>query len=235
MIIGDRLEETMKNQHLASLQSTFENEQNKENAVAMEQYMRGMFPFVGLRAPDRELHSRAFMRELKFNADEDIISIMRSLWEKPEREYQYVAVDYLVRNKRHLSLEHLDFIEYLIVTKSWWDTVDLIANHLVGALFSKYPQLIKERGDEWLHSDNIWLQRTMLLFQLKYKEATDKALLFSIIKQTLHIDKFFIQKAIGWSLREYSKANPDAVIDFIESHELSNLAVREGLKHIQRK
>ncbi len=224
----------MENKHLQLLQSTFENERNKEKAVGMEKYMRGMFPFIGLQAPDRKLLSRTFMRELKFQ-DENITSIIRSLWEKPEREYQYVAVDYLVRNKRHLSVEHLDFIEYLIVTKSWWDTVDLIASHLVGTLFSKHPQLIKDRGQEWLHSDNKWLQRTMILFQLKYKEKTNEKLLFSIIEQTLHIKEFFIQKAIGWSLREYSKTNPEVVTDFIENHELSNLAKREGLKYLQRK
>lgn len=223
----------MENKHLQLLQSTFESERNTEKATDMEKYMRGMFPFIGLRAPDRKLLSRTFMRELKFQ-DEDMMSVIHSLWEKPEREYQYVAVDYLIKNKRYLNVEYLDMIKYLIVTKSWWDTVDLIASHLVGILFSKYPQLIKERGDEWLHSDNIWLQRTMLLFQLKYKEETDKELLFSIIRQTYHIDEFFIQKAIGWSLREYSKTNPDAVIDFIESHELSNLAKREGLKIMQR-
>jgi len=219
----------MENKHLQLLQSIFESERNIEKATNMEKYMRGMFPFIGLRAPDRKLLSRTFMRELKFQ-DEGMMSVIHSLWEKPEREYQYVAVDYLVKNKRYLNVEHLDMIKYLIVTKSWWDTVDLIASHLVGTLFSKYPQLIKERGDEWLHSDNIWLQRTMLLFQLKYKEETDEELLFSIIRQTNHIEEFFIQKAIGWSLREYSKINPDAVIDFIKSHELSNLAKREGLK-----
>lgn len=224
----------MDNKHVQLLQSTFENERNQEKAVDMEKYMRGNFPFIGLPAPDRKLLSRTFMRELNFH-DEVVIPTIQSLWKKPEREYQYVAVDYLVRNKKYLGMEHLDFIEYLIITKSWWDTVDLIASHLVGGLFSKQPDLIKERGDKWLKSDNIWLKRTMLLFQLKFKERTDEALLFTIIKQLTEIDEFFIQKAIGWSLREYSKVNPDAVIEFIISHELSNLAKREGLKYVQKK
>lgn len=225
----------MKNKHLLLLHSTFENERNKEKAEGMKKYMRGMFPFIGLSAPDRKLLSRPFIRELNFNGDENIILLMRSLWEMPEREYQYVAVDYLVENKRHLNPEHLDLIEYLIVTKSWWDTVDLIASHLIGVLFSKYPQLIKDRGEEWVNSNNIWLQRTMILFQLKYKEKTDEALLFSVIEQVMEIDDFFIQKAIGWSLREYSKTKPEVVIEFIENHTLSNLAKREGLKYMKRK
>lgn len=229
------MEATMEIKHVQLLQSTFENERNKEKAVEMEKYMRGMFPFIGLQAQERRQLSSPFMKDLKFKENKDIESIIRSLWEMPEREYQYVAVDYLVRNKKHLTIDHLDLIEYLIVTKSWWDTVDLIASHLVGILFSKYPHLIKERGEEWLHSDHIWLQRTMLLFQLKYKEDTDEELLFSIIKQLNHIDEFFIQKAIGWSLREYSKTKPMVVTDFIERQALSNLAKREGLKYMQRK
>lgn len=220
----------MITQNLISLQSTFEKNSNEENAVQMEKYMRDKFSFLGLKAQERKQLSKEFIRELVFN--NKVESKVRSLWEKPEREYQYVAVDYLVRNKKHLSKEHIDLVEYLVTTKSWWDTVDLIASHLVGTIFQNNPQLITRKGDEWLHSENIWLQRTMIIFQLKYKEKTDEKLLFSIIQQLKHLDEFFIQKAIGWSLREYSKTSPQSVLQFIETHELSTLAQREGLKRI---
>lgn len=224
----------MENQQITCLQTTFENERNVDDAVAMEKYMRGRFPFIGLRSPERKRLSKSFLKDVKFTGDEEMITMIKSLWELPEREYHYVAVDYLVKNKKHLTEDHLELVAYLITHKSWWDTVDLVASHLVGALFSKYPHLIVEQGKDWIHSNNIWLQRTMLIFQLKYKEDTDEALLFSNIEQVLDIDEFFIQKAIGWSLREYSKTKPDAVIRFIETHDLSNLAQREGLKHIQK-
>src|SRR5699024_9475553 len=114
---------------------------------------------------------------------------------------------YLIKNKKLLKECHITLIEHIITTKSWWDTVDAIATHLVGELFAKYPHLITEKGDNWLRLENIWLQRSMILFQLKYKEKTNEDLLYSIIKQLKHIDEFFIQKAIGWSLREHSKTN----------------------------
>lgn len=221
----------MKKQHLLSLQTIFENNRNEENAIQMGKYMRNQFFFLGLKAQKRKELSKEFIRELKF--DQNIEPIIKALWERPEREYQYVAVDYLVRNKKHMQKEQMELTEYLITTKSWWDTVDAIASHLVGTLYQLYPNLIKEREEEWLRSDNIWLKRTMIIFQLKYKEKTDEGLLFSIIQQTKHIDEFFIQKAIGWSLREYSKINPQVVLHFIQCQELSNLAKSEGLKQIK--
>lgn len=216
----------MKQKHIKSLQSLFEQNRNPENAIHMEKYMRGQFPFYGLKAKERRELSKGFIRELPF--DENIESTIRQLWEGTEREYQYVAVDYLVKNKKKLNKVHINLLEYLITTKSWWDTVDAIASHLVGALFEESQDLIESRGNIWLNSENIWLKRTMILFQLKYKDNTDEALLYSIIQHTKSIDEFFIQKAIGWALREYSKINPSSVIAFIENQDLSNLVKKEG-------
>lgn len=218
---------------LHELIETFEHHRNPANAEQMEKYMRYKFSFLGIRSPDRKKLAMDFNKAVKFDSEVDIAEIIEYLWELPEREYQYVAVDYLVKNKRKLTEDQFDLIEYLLTTKSWWDTVDTIANHLVGSIFSKYPHMIKERGEAWLASGNLWLIRSMILFQLKYKEATDEALLFSIIQQTSHIDTFFIQKAIGWVLREYSKTNPEAVITFMKKNDLSNLAKREGMKYMK--
>ncbi|VEF49199.1 DNA-7-methylguanine glycosylase [Bacillus freudenreichii] len=217
---------------LTSFIGQMEENRDPEKAAAMKKYMKDLFPFFGIKAPERKNISKDFIKE--FNAVDDYESYVKELWELPEREYQYVAIDFLIKKKKNLDESHIDFIEYLIVTKSWWDTVDAIASHLAGTIFSKHPELIEKRGEKWLNSDNIWLKRTMILFQLKYKERTNDELLFSIIERTKHIDEFFIQKAIGWILREYSKTSPDAVNQFIESNELSNLAKREGLKYIQK-
>lgn len=218
--------------HLSAFFDLMEENRNSGNAAAMKKYMKDLFPFLGIKAAERRELSRDFIKEL-CNV-EDFEPVVLDLWALPEREYQYVAVDFLIKKKKYLDESHIDFIEYLLVTKSWWDTVDALASHLAGAVFSKRPELIQKQGKEWLNSENIWLKRTMLLFQLKYKERTNEELLFSIIEQTKHIEEFFIQKAIGWALREYSKTSLEAVRHFIDTHELSNLARREGLKHIQK-
>ncbi|MBS4220680.1 DNA alkylation repair protein [Bacillus sp. FJAT-49711] len=215
------------------LTEIFEKHQNRENAILMAKYMKDLFPFLGIRSPDRKTITSDWFKSISLSPNESLFPFIKELWIKPEREYQYVAIDYLIKKKKYLLETDIDLLEYVIVTKAWWDTVDLISSHLVGALFLKHPHLIKKHGEKWLLSGNMWLQRTMLLFQLKYKNQTDEQLLFSIIKRTSHINEFFIQKAIGWSLREYSKTSPDAVAQFTETNELSNLAKREGLKYIK--
>lgn len=220
--------------HLNQLTSVFQVNKNKENAEKMERYMKNNFPFYGIKSTERRQLSQTFHQSVKQISEEEVDQLVKKLWELPERENQYVALDFLIKRKKKLVETDIDLLEYLIVTKSWWDTVDLIASHLVGTLFMKYPQFVHERGEQWIQSDHLWLQRTMLIFQLRYKEETDEQLLFSTIERLNDKNEFFIQKAIGWALREYSKTNPEAVNTFIETHHLSPLSKREGLKIINK-
>ena len=165
---------------------------------------------------------------------EKITQIIKKLWAKPEREYQYFATELVERYEKKFQEDIIDLFEYMITHKSWWDTVDRISKNLVGSYFIKFPNKRDQYLKLWLDSNNIWLQRTCILFQLAYKENTDYKLLFDIITELKGIDEFFIQKAIGWALREYSKVDVERVKDFIENHELSPLSKREGLKYINK-
>ena len=136
--------------------------------------------------------------------------------------------------KKHINETHIPFLEELIVTKSWWDSVDSIVPTFLGGIFLKHPELISAYIPKWIASDNIWLQRTAILFQLKYKEKMDEELLFWIIGQLHSSKEFFIQKAIGWVLREYAKTNPDAVWEYVQNNELAPLSKREAIKHIKQ-
>lgn len=123
-------------------------------------------------------------------------------------------------------------MEELITSKSWWDTVDTLAQKAVGKIARSFPDVIEENIEFWNDSDHLWLQRSAILFQLKYKEQTNEDLLYRYIITHSQSKEFFIQKAIGWALREYSKTNPDSVRQFMEKHPLSKLSVREGSKYI---
>ena len=123
-------------------------------------------------------------------------------------------------------------LEELITHHSWWDTVDSIASNAVGEYFKAYPEMIPEVIERWRNSDNMWLNRTCLIFQLKYRDQLDFELLKSLIQQYLPVKEFFIQKAIGWSLRQHSKHDPAAVKAFADSLELSTVAKREAYKYI---
>ena len=158
--------------------------------------------------------------------------IITELWSKPQREFQYFAIDLNRKYLKKIEFQDIELFELMITNKSWWDTVDLIATNLVGAYFKLFPEQIIPVTKKWMNSDNMWLQRTCLIFQLKYKEEIDTDLLTDYILQLKDTKEFFINKAIGWILREYTRTNPEWVIDFVNKHELSNLSKREALKLI---
>lgn len=207
----------------------FHEHANPELAGPMRKYMKDHFPFLGIKAPLRKELSKRLLKEQ--GIPDDWETVVRQLWTMPEREFQYVAMDLLEKVKKRLEAGHLRLVEELITTKSWWDTVDYLAAHSVGTLFRLFPALIAPTNEGWIASGNLWLQRATILFQLSYKEKTDQELLFSNIRIYKDSQEFFIQKAIGWSLREYAKTDADAVLRFVEQTPLASLSRREALKH----
>lgn len=209
----------------------FLNNKNEENAKGMKAYLKDNFEFLGVKTPLRKQLSKEFLKE---KSKETFIdeALVRELWANEYRERQYIAIDYLIKQKKKLQREHIALIKDLIVTKSWWDSVDLIASHLAGELGRKYPELIEEYFLPWSESENMWLRRTAILYQLKYKENTNTDFLKQVIKVNLHQEEFFIRKAIGWSLREYSKSNQEWVREFIANNKLSKLSEKEASKYL---
>ncbi len=167
--------------YLIPLQAQFEQHANPTQGQPMQKYMRDQFPFLGIKSPLRKQLTKEFLRTYGLPPLDQVDAISRALWAWPQREYQYVAMDILQRMKKKLTAEFIDLFAYLLITKSWWDTVDLLASHNVGTLFANYPAIKDEAVAKWRIADNLWLRRTTLLFQLKYKANTDVALLFSLI------------------------------------------------------
>ena len=196
----------------------------------MSAYMRHKFPFLGIPMPERKKLSREFLKTV-YKKTVDWTFVFKC-WQLPEREYQYLAVDYLTKVKPVLTLADIPEFQSLITTKSWWDTVDALVT-IVGDIALRYPQ-VDDILILWSTDDNIWLRRSAIDHQLTRKEKTNTALLELIILNNLGQEEFFINKAIGWSLREFSKTNPDWVRGFIEKHKskMSPLSVREGSKYL---
>ncbi|MCA1055020.1 DNA alkylation repair protein [Rossellomorea aquimaris] len=214
------------------LVSALREHRNEENREAMEQYMRNQFAFFGIKTPERTVVIREFLKENGKPPVEELPDIVRSLWKEPQRECQYAAMNLMDKQARYLTREHLPLMEEIILAKSWWDTIDHISPHLVGRIHEK--ENADDYLEKWVRAEDFWLNRTAILHQLRYKDKTDQERLFRYILMHNESKEFFIQKAIGWALREYSKTNPDAVQNFIERESLAPLSKREGLKHINR-
>jgi len=210
---------------------SFYDNVNPEDAERMSAYMRCKFLYLGIRKPQRAVLQNGFIKQAKKQKKVDWDFIVR-LWDLPEREFQYLAIDYLIGLKNHLGKTDMDRIKRLIINKSWWDSVDPLATIITGILCAKYPELVETHIRNWAESDNIWLVRVGVLFQLKYKETTDTELLHLVIRENSHNKEFFIAKAIGWALREYSKTNKEWVKSFLKCNTLQPLSMREASKYL---
>lgn len=217
---------------LERLITELERNRNHENAYQMEKYMKNRFPFLGIKTPERRNISNRFFKQTGITKEPFNVKFVQALWEQKEREYQNIALDYIETMLPKLGKEHLELLEKLITTKSWWDTVDMLAQKPVGKIAMESPEVIPQRITQWAHHENMWLRRTAILFQLKYKDKTNEELLYTYIKMNASSTEFFIQKAIGWALREYSKTNPVSVKLFIQENDLAKLSIREGSKYI---
>lgn len=213
-----------------TLEIEFEKHKNAKIALEQKAYMRHQFQFYGLKATVRREIQKPFFIKEYLPQKSEIEHIIKTLWEKPEREYQHFAQELAFKYVKQLELKDINLFEFMVTNKSWWDTVDFIANKLMGEYFKTFPNQKEKYVNKWLKSNNIWLQRSALLFQLKYKNKIDTVLLSSTIKSLLNSKEFFINKAIGWILREYSRTNPNWVIEFVNNTELSNLSKKEALR-----
>lgn len=215
-----------------ALKALFQEKANPLHAPAMERYMLNQFRFFGIPSPERKLLTREFKQQCGLPDPLQFNETVRLIWEMEERELQYVIMEIISSKQCLRNPERIHLFGEMIVNRSWWDTVDYIASNLVGPWMSLYPERTAEFTESWLNSGNLWLQRTVLLFQLKYRDRTDEQLLFRAIRQLAGSREFFIRKAIGWALREYSKTRPERVTGFVEANPLSPLSRREALKVI---
>ena len=216
---------------LLDLITDLEENRNELLAESMSKYMQDKFRFLGVRGATRtEIYKKYFPDARKTKTiDWDFVE---NCWNKEEREFQYAVVYYLKAMQKFLKREDISRLKYLIVTKSWWDTVDLLAK-VVGSLVIRiegYDQIMLE----WSKDSNMWLKRVAILYQLSLKEKVDEIILDKILVNNLGDSEFFINKAIGWALRDYSKYNPEWVKEFIRKNKdnMANLSIREASKYI---
>ena len=216
---------------VVNLKKLFENNANPDQAVPMKKYMRDQFEYLGIKSPQVKVLLRQHIAEYGLPALEDMDQIARDLWNLPPREFQYVAISLMERLEKKLSSKSIRTLEYMITHKSWWDTVDNIS-HIVGVLFRAYPDVKQKHLVRWRASKNFWLRRTAILFQLDYKHETDFDLLCEIICENLGSTEFFINKAIGWALRQFAYTDAKAVKKFVKGTDLHPLSRREAMKHL---
>ncbi len=205
-------------------------------APAMAAYMKTAQAFYGVQTPARAIIMRETRDRFVPNADKSYQRNVLALWKLPHREEQYCAIAYARQHPRFTTPAALPLYERMIREGAWWDFVDEIAINLVGAVFGNFRAKTRPIIQRWIDDPDMWIRRTALLSHMKHKDQTDAALLFDHCLRRAGESEFFIRKAIGWALREYSKTDPRAVRAFLKKNRkrLSRLSFDEGSKHLAR-
>jgi len=219
-----------KKEYINNLKEIFYKNKNPKIAISQEKYMRNKFKFLGIPAPKRKEIQKPFLKQNLLLPKENLKEIVTILWKETHREFHYFAQELTIKYKKSYTIKDIELFEFMVTHNSWWDTIDIIAPNIIGEYFKLYPENIKIYTKKWINSDNIWLQRSAILFQLRYKQNLDTKLLSEIIVSLSQSKEFFINKAIGWILREYTKTNPDWVLEFVNKIPLHPLSKREALR-----
>ncbi|XP_065185615.1 uncharacterized protein LOC135816151 [Sycon ciliatum] len=227
------------NKTLNEIRKAYEENSNLAYAASIKQYMRNQFEFYGLKAPVRRRLDAQIAETVDFAewTGERLHSLITLLWAQTHREYQHFAVELA---RKHLAkvlydFDHsMDLLRRMITTKSWWDTVDMIAPHLVGALVTRYPARGVPLMDEWIQDKHLWIRRAAILHQLAYKKDCNEERLYRYCLACCAETDFFIRKAIGWALRQHAYLRPSSIKGFVSTNDekLSSLSKREALKHL---
>lgn len=217
---------------ISELEEVFIENANEANRVPMEAYMKHKFEFFGIKSVQRKQLLKEVVNKYKTELEKNSRSIVKKLYEFPQRELHYCSMELMAKFvKNKYKPDDKQIIKNLITNHSHWDTVDFIAKHILGIYLLQYPEHMENILNEFSNSSNMWLNRSVILHQLGYKEKTNSEVLFKECKKHSKSNEFFIQKAIGWALREYAKTNPLSVKQFVDSTKLASLSKKEALKH----
>lgn len=216
--------------NIEGLKKNFEKRANEDNAIQMAKYLRNQFVFYGLKSPARRDAYHQILKDEKKQIDWDLLD---QAWNDKHREMQYFVCDYLLAMEKYVSYDDLFKIEHYVRAKQWWDTIDSLMK-LYGYVGLK-DQRVDQLMLDWSKDPDKWVRRVAIEHQLLRKDRINTALLSQILENNLESDEFFINKAIGWALRDYSKTNPEWLSDFIDGNynHLAKLSITEGSKYLK--
>ena len=219
---------------ISTLSKLFEQHSNADYALQMKSYMKGHFEFFGIKATLRRQLLNQAISEHNIEVKQNAIQIADELYKLPEREFHMCAMEIINKFLKNKYEENdIGFVEKLITHNSWWDSVDFIAEHILGNYLYLYKAKIPQIIEKFSKSGNIWLKRSTIIFQLGYKESTNQKLLFHFNFKDINNSLQYILQAIGWSLREYSKINPETVLHFVNSYPFKPLSKKEAIRNIK--
>jgi len=218
---------------ISQLEAVFNQNKNEDNAFQMKKYMKDLFSFYGIKTTERRAVFHELLKSNQQEISENYRAIALILLNKEYRELHYCGIEILIKNlKKNYRKDDIKLIETFLITNSWWDSVDTISKYLLGQYLIEFPNETEKVIERFSNSNNMWLNRSAIIFQLGYKKNTNYELLFSECVKHSQSKEFFIQKAIGWALREYGSVNPGLVLNFVNNTDLKSLSRKEAIRKL---
>jgi len=217
-----------------AIRAAYASAADPKQAPAMQKYMKSSLPYYGIKLPLQRKINRELFKLHPVKSFDEYVVVIRKLWDASYREERYAAIAVAEHFRPFITMEALPTYRMMIETGAWWDLVDGIAAHLIGELLCKHPVEMKIILKEWIKDSDLWIRRSAILAQLRFKTDTDSELLFEFCAKCLQEQSFWIRKAVGWSLRDYSKVAPEKVRAFVEEYRknMSGVTLREARKYI---
>ena len=216
-------------EYVKTLETLLKAHKNPQRAKAQAKYLRNQFEFIGLTHPELKNLIKLHWKQYGFPEMRDVEEFTKLCFASPYREMHHAAIRVHEKLQKSYPSDFIQIFQWMITHQSWWDSVDYLSK-LCGIHFKKYPEQKKQITSAWNESDNLWLIRVSIIFQLLYKEETDFELMKTYILRHAESTEFFIQKAAGWALRNYSRIEPEYVKSFVNQHSLPKLTQREAIR-----
>lgn len=212
------------------VQRALQERADPRKAVKMAAYMKTSMPFYGVQTPQRAEILREAGKRFSVATHQDYQRAVLGLWTLKHREEKYLALGLARLWPEFIVPESLTLYRRLIQDGAWWDFVDETAAHLVGRVLLDHREQIAPIIDKWIEARDMWVRRAAIICQLSHKDKTDHVRLFRYCVACSAEKEFFIRKAIGWALRQYSYSAPRRVRDFLAKNRdrLSPLTYREA-------
>lgn len=219
---------------VASIEHALRPLADPQRAAGAQAYMKDIAPFLGIATPERRAIVRSICKSLPAPTSDQLGQTAKKLYAKTEREFAYAANDTIDYFKDCANEQFLEkYVERLIATKSWWDTVDGLGSVAISPLTVRYPN--KKLIEKWIRSENMWLNRAAIQHQRGRRKNTDVMYVLSLCARFSKSREFFITKAVGWALRDIAAFDKPAVRQYLREHpELHSVSVREANRGLNR-
>ena len=201
-----------------------------ERAEQEKRYQKSRWEHWGVPLPGMDVAIKEALGDL---TQQRALELCRRLWREPVWDLKIVAGRILARKSIEPDARVWRFVTERLADLDGWAVADNLAGVASRCLIEDPGRL--DAVEAWIENPHLWMRRAALVFTLPWaKEKRDPERMLGWAVLLAEDRQWFIQKAVGWWLRELSKRDPKRVRRFLKDHgeKLTGVARREAMKYL---